>query len=307
MSRSGYPIAALTGLALALLASSLSSAAHAVEIETAVGAVTVAAPPKRIAVFDIAAIDTLDRLGVDIVGLPENLFAPQLAGLKDKAEIVGSLFEPDLEALSALQPDLIIVGGRSSPAIAAVGRVAQSIDMTIGGTDLIADAKARIAAYGALFGKVDEAEAATAELDAAIAAARTASAGKGKALIVMASGPKISVFGEGSRFGWLHSELGLPSAIDSAEAAIHGDAVSFEFIRKVDPDWLIVLDRAAAIGSGEANARATLDNELVAGTTAWRKGQVIYLPAADFYIAAGGARATVRVIDAIADAYARAQ
>ena len=56
---------------------------------------------------------------------------------------------------------------------------------------------------------------------------------------------------------------------------------------------------AAAIGSGDQGARATLDNELVAATTAWRTGQVVYLPAADFYIAAGGASATVRVLDAI--------
>jgi iron complex transport system substrate-binding protein len=50
-----------------------------------------------------------------------------------------------------------------------------------------------------------------------------------------------------------------------------------------------------------------LDNELVAGTTAWKKGQIVYLPAGDFYIAAGGIQAMSRVFTAITEAYAKAQ
>ncbi|TIW39052.1 MAG: iron ABC transporter substrate-binding protein, partial [Mesorhizobium sp.] len=93
--------------------------------------------------------------------------------------------------------------------------------------------------------------------------------------------------------------------VEDVEAATHGEAISFEFLRDANPDWLIVLDRAAAIGSGEQNARATLDNELAAETTAWKKGQVVYMPAADFYIAAGGVQSTMRVLEAIRDAFSQ--
>lgn len=105
----------------------------------------------------------------------------------------------------------------------------------------------------------------------------------------------------------MHSALELPPAVEDVEAATHGEAISFEFLRDANPDWLIVLDRAAAIGSGEQNAMATLDNELVAETTAWKKGQVVYMPAADFYIAAGGIRSTKRVLETIRDAFAQTQ
>lgn len=105
---------------------------------------TVGKTPQTLAVFDIAAVDTLNSLGVKIAGLPDKLYVPELAGLKDGAEIVGTLFEPDLEALSALAPDLIIVGGRSSPQLAATSRIAQSIDMTMEGDDLFAQAKQRL-------------------------------------------------------------------------------------------------------------------------------------------------------------------
>ncbi|MEQ1953987.1 siderophore ABC transporter substrate-binding protein [Mesorhizobium sp. CN2-181] len=293
-----------SALALPALALFLAHAS-AMEIETALGRVDIDTVPKTLAVFDIAAIDTLDSLGVKIAGLPDRLYVPELAGLKDGTDVVGTIFEPDLEALSAVAPDLIIIGGRSSPQLAAASRVAQTIDMTMNGDDLFAQAKQRLAAYGKLTGKEKEAASRAAELDAALAAARGAVKDKGRALILMTSGPKVTAYGRGSRFGWVHSALGLPPAVDDVEAATHGEAVSFEFIREANPDWLIVVDRAAAIGSGEQNARATLDNELVAETTAWKKGQVVYLPAADFYIAAGGVGSMTRVLDTIRTAFSK--
>lgn len=278
--------------------------AQAAEIDTARGKVDVAAAPAKVAVFDIAAVDTLDRLGIKLDGLPSKLYVPELSGLLNTAEPVGDIFEPDLEALNALAPDLIIIGGRSSTKLDAVSKVAPSIDMTMDGDDLLLQARQRTDAYGVLFGREIEAKAALAELDQSVESARKAVAGRGKALIVMTNGPKVSAYGPGSRFGWVHKALDLPAAVADVAAASHGEAVSFEFIREANPDWLLVLDRAAAIGSSEQNAKATLDNELVAQTTAWRKGQVIYLPAADFYIAAGGIQSTNRVLRTIAEAFA---
>lgn len=281
--------------------------AQAAEIVTARGTVTIARSPQKVAVFDIAAIDTLDRIGVKIAGIPEKLYLSQLEPLKQGAEIVGDLFEPDLEALSALGPDLIIVGGRSSTKADAAAKVAQTIDMTMDGDDLVMHAKQRLAAYGTLFGKQAEAAKAASEFDGQINAARLAVAGKGRGLIVMTNGPKVTAYGPGSRFGWVHAALDLPPAVPDVKAANHGEAVSFEFIAKANPDWLLVLDRAAAIGSGEQGAKATLDNELVARTTAWKKGQVVYLPAAEFYIAAGGVQSMQRVMATVAEAFAAAK
>lgn len=290
-----------------LLPFTFAATAFAAEIETARGPVAIEGVPETIAVFDIAALDTLDRLGIRPAGVPDNLYLPELGHLKSSAEVAGTLFEPDLEALSALDPDLIIVGGRSSPQLDAAAQVAQAIDMTLPGADLVSEAKARISAYGTLFGKEEEAKAAASELDAAIAEAKAAAGGKGNALILMTNGPKISAYGPGSRFSWIHSALGVEAAVEDIEAATHGEAVSFEFVRKVDPDWLIVVDRAAAIGSGDQNAKATLDNELIAGTKAWKSGQVIYLPSADVYIAAGGAQAMLRIASAITTAFSAGQ
>lgn len=288
---------------LCLALSLFSTGAHATGINTARGPVEIPAQPKHVAVFDLAALDTLDSLGIKPAGVPEKLYLPQLDHLKSEAEVVGNIFEPDLEALSALAPDLIVLGGRSSPKLDSTARVATSIDMTMDGNDLVEQAKLRLVDYGALFGKQAEAQAIVTELDKVIETTRAAVAGKGNGLIIMTNGPKVTAYGTGSRFGWVHTTLDLPAAVSDMQAATHGEAISFEFIRKANPDWLLVVDRAAAIGSSEQGARATLDNELVAGTKAWQKGQVIYLPAADFYIAAGGIQATTRVLTSIGEAF----
>jgi len=289
----------------ALALSALS--ASAMDVSTARGTVSVEGVPKTIAVYDAAAIDTLNRLGIHPAGVPDKLYVPELEAAKGNAAAVGTLFEPDLEALSALAPDLVIVGSRSAAKAEVTARIAPTLDMTIDGDNLFADAKARLATYGDLFGKAEEAKAAAEELDAKLAAAKAAVAGKGKALIVMTNGPKVSAYGPGSRFGWVHGVLGLPPAMEDIQSATHGEAVSFEFIREANPDWLLVLDRAVAVASSEQAAKVTLDNELVAGTTAWKKGQVVYLPAAEFYIADGGVQSLGRVLAAIADAFSAAK
>lgn len=299
--KSSRLLAALAALAVSALSAS------AMDVVTARGTVTVDGAPKTLAVYDIAAIDTLTRLGVPLAGVPEKLYLPELEAAKTGAAAIGTLFEPDLEALSALAPDLIIVGSRSAAKADVTAKVAPTLDMTVDGDDLLAQSKQRLATYGALFGKKAEADAIAGELDAAVAAAKAAVAGKGKALIVMTNGPKVSAYGPGSRFGWVHAALDLPPALAEIESATHGEAVSFEFIREANPDWLLVLDRAAAVGSNEQGAKATLDNELVAETTAWKKGQVVYLPAADFYIAIGGVQSTERVLAAITEAFSAAK
>lgn len=274
-----------------LFALALSSAAFAedVTVPTAQGDVTVATMPDVIAVLDIAAIDTLQALGVIPDGRPNQLYVDYLADVEEEAEPIGTLFEPNLEALAELGPDLIVIGGRSAGQLESVSQIAPAIDMTIG-TDLISDAKARIAAYGALFGKKTEAAELTAALDEKLAAAQAAGKGQGTALMVMTNGPKMAAYGANSRFGWIFAATGLKEASTGLKGDTHGDAITHEFIAETDPDWLIVLDRSVAVGEEGQSADATLKSPLIEGTKAWKSGQIIYLDPASSYISGGGYR-----------------
>ncbi|WP_141500093.1 ABC transporter substrate-binding protein [Paenibacillus luteus] len=81
-------------------------------IKDAYGDVEVPAAPARIVVLDIGALDNLLELGVKPVGAPSILAPgdPYPAYLKNTEGIenIGSVNEPNLEAIDALKPDLII-------------------------------------------------------------------------------------------------------------------------------------------------------------------------------------------------------
>ena len=302
MIRISRRITLALGLAIATPAAfALPALAADVTIATARGDVTLAAKPATLAVFDIAALDTIAALGVMPAGVPDKLYVDYLAEVGASAAPVGTIFEPNLEALAALGPDLIVIGSRSSTQGEALAPLAPTIDMTIG-ADLVADARARVLAYGSLFGREDKAAELVAALDAKLAAVQAAAAGKGGALILMTNGPKVAAYGKGSRFGWLHSTLNLPEAHENLNPETHGDAVSFEFIAEVNPDWIIVIDRAAAIGE-PASATTTLDNPLVAGTTAGKKGQIVVLSSTPIYIAGGGYRSLMTTLGELLNAF----
>ncbi|RJK98997.1 siderophore ABC transporter substrate-binding protein [Paracoccus aestuarii] len=289
------PLVLATTLATPALAQPLS-------IPTAQGPVTVEANPATIAVYDMAALDTLLALGVMPAATIDPIQVPELARAARSARPVGTLFEPDLEALAALAPDLVIVGGRSSVQLGAVSNVAPAIDMTLG-ADLLADARLRIDGYGALFGREDEARALNAALDDRLERLRDAAQGKGDMLIVMTNGTRMSAYGAQSRFGWIFDATGLEEAVPGLDNANHGQAISHEFIAQADPDWLVVVDRAAAIGETAPDALQTLRSDLVAGTTAWRQDQVVVLDPGQTYISAGGYSALEGTLDRLIAAF----
>ena len=281
--------------------------AAALEVPTARDTASFSQMPQKVVVMDVAALDTIDALGVAPIGVPDKLYVPYLEHLAGKAEPVGSLFEPNYEVINSLQPDLVIVGGRSAKQYEQMASMVPTIDMTIPGTDIVKVARERLEAYGTLFGKQEKAKDLESAFDEKLAEARASVAGKGNGLIILANGPKISAYGATGRFGWLHEAVGLPQAVDTIQEATHGEAISFEFIRDANPDWLLVVDRSAAIGASGATAQATLDNALVHETTAWKNEQIVYLDAANIYIATGGIQSMSHTLDEVIKAFGKAK
>lgn len=284
-------------IALVLITISISATAKPFEIETYRDLTSFEAKPKTIAVFDVSALDTLHALKVPIAGTVSNMFVDYLGDVAKSAKVVGTLFEPDFKALSIMKPDLVIVGGRSSTTFDAISKLSKTIDMTIWGNDLLEQARARTKAYGKIFDKNEAANTLIDKLNRSIDQAKIAAKNKGNALILMTNGPKISAYGPQSRFGWLYSALDIEPVKADIHASNHGDAVSYEFLLKQDPDWLFVIDRTAAIGQKAKGAKATLDNELVHKTKAWKKNQIIYLNSTDIYVATGGIQSLIGIFN----------
>ncbi|QIW16249.1 enterochelin ABC transporter substrate-binding protein [Pasteurellaceae bacterium RH1A] len=271
-------------------AAALTTSAFAkdVTISTARGEVTFAATPSKIAVFDTGSLDTLQALGVKVDGAPDaSKVLPYLKPTFDAAKDVGTMFEPNLEALNELKPDLIIVGTRSAKKYDDVSGIAKAIDMTDNGDKLIESGLKRIDDFGLLFDKEAKAAELRGEIETLFKQTQEAVKGKGNGLIILVNGGKISAFGQGYRLSWIHNDVGVPMVDPNITAAGHGQPVSFEFIQKLNPDWLFVLDRIAAIGQEGKSAKEVLDNDLVRQTNAWKNGNVVYLSAASYLAPAG--------------------
>ena len=71
---------------------------------------TVKTNPKKIVVFDLGVADTIRELGFvgNIVGMPLKTLPTYLKDLPSSIQPTGSMVEPDIEAIAALEPELII-------------------------------------------------------------------------------------------------------------------------------------------------------------------------------------------------------
>ena len=280
-----------------------------VKVQTAHGEAVVPQNPERVAVYDLGAVDTLSKLGVKIGASVDSQNLAYLdAPLKDAVK-AGTLFEPNYEALNAYNPQVIIIGSRMAKDKVSdeLAKLAPTIDMTAQTDNMKESAKARIDAYGRIFGKQTEADALKAEIDKTFADAKAAAQGKGKGLVILVNAGKLSAFGPDSRLGgWIHRDIGVPAVDEAIKEGSHGQPVSFEYIKEKNPDWLFVLDRSAAIGEEGQAAREVLNNPLVAQSTAWKKGQVVYLPP-ETYLAAGGAQELLNAGNLLKDAFSQAK
>ena len=83
------------------------------DIQHASGTTTVVANPKKVVVLDLTRLDTMAALGIDLAGVPESPMPKHLFRFSDKkyTRLLGTLFEPDFEAIHAAEPDLTVVGG----------------------------------------------------------------------------------------------------------------------------------------------------------------------------------------------------
>lgn len=246
--------------------------------------------PQRVVVFDYSALDTLDQLGVPVIAVPQETLPPFLSKYRgDEYANAGTLFEPDYELINSLKPDLIITGDRTAAVYPELDEIAPTVSVSVDMNNYLESIKAQMTNLGAIFGKEAEVAERLADIDASVAEVKELAAANGRnALIVMTSGGEVTAFGPGSRFGIIHTLLGVPPVVEDIEAATHGDAISFEFILEHNPDILFVIDRDSAIGQGTEGAKAVMDNELIQQTKAFANDRIVYLDPATWYLASSG-------------------
>ncbi|QIC47562.1 siderophore ABC transporter substrate-binding protein [Lysinibacillus sphaericus] len=259
--------------------------------------------PEKVVVFDNGFLDTLDALGVNPTAVVQDSLPSYLSKYKDSTYVnAGTLFEPDYEKLSEINPDIIFISGRASAAYAELSKIAPTVYIGVDNKNFLESFKANTELAGKIFGKEKEAADAIAAYEAKVEEVKgKATASEEKALIVLGSEGALSAYGSGSRFGVIHDVFGVKAADENVKVGTHGDNVSFEYVRDTNPDILFVVDRDAVVNeNGESGTKGAIENEIVSATNAVKNGKVFYLDPEVWYLSGGGLQSeTLKVEDVL--------
>lgn len=291
--------------------------------------------PQRVAILDLASLDILDDLGVGdrVVGSADT----SIDYLQDYAnnpdiENLGTIKEADMEAVMACEPDVIFIGARLAASYDELSKIAPVVYLATdnAGKGLVESVRDNATTIASIFGLEDEVADKMAGFDERIAALQQAAEGK-TALVGMCTSGSFNVLGTDGRCSIISDEIGFDNVAVGTDllaasnaggsgrggqgggsgsgggqgvTATHGNESSFETIVSLDPDYIFVMDRDAAIGTDGAQlAQDIMNNELINSTRAAQDGHIVYLEhPAVWYTAEGGIQALDTMLSDLEDA-----
>lgn len=270
-------------------------------IEHNLGSIEIEGQPKRVVVLSYGALDLLDELNVEVVGVVKQLIPEHLSQYQaEQYASLGSLKEPNFEAIYMAKPDLIIAEGRQAEMYSALSDIAPTYMYQIDSADYWTTTQHHWRVMGDVFGQSERVEQMIADVQAQFdAVAKKAQSGEFSALTVMNNGNRISMFGHQSRFSIVYDEFGFhtnESKNVETVAATHGNLISFEYIADAKPDVMFILDRQQAIGAGNNVSKQLFDNALVNNTPAAQHDRIVFLDPAAWYLTAGGYHSTQTMV-----------
>ena len=296
-------IAAIAALGLAACSSGATSSsqsttssaseatqASSVSIEANDGTVDIKLPVTRAASLDNRTFEVLAQWNVPLVAAPKKLIPSTITAYNgDDIADVGMHRDPNLEALVAAEPDLIISGQRFSKFDAQIKELAPDVPLINleprEGKPFNEELIREVTELGEIFGKQDEAKKLVDDFNASIERAKKAYDGSSTVMAVDVSGGNIGYVapGKGRTWGPVFDLLGLKPAleVEGATDSHTGDDISVEAIAEANPAWIFVLDRDAAITKDGSNTPAETvinDNAALQNVAALQNKHVVYAP-----------------------------
>lgn len=273
-----------------------TAAASTLTIEDNHGTEGISLPIEGVAATDNRAFELLDRWGVELVAAPLQLVPFTVTGYTEEGGVanLGSHREPDLEALAAAQPSLIINGQRFAQYYDDI--IALNPDATVveldprDGEPLDQELIRQAETLGEIFGEEEDAAKIVADFESALERAKTAYAAISDQTVmaVNVSGGNIGYIAPsvGRTYGPIFDLVGLTPALEVGNASSdhEGDDINVETIAAANPDLILVMDRDGGTSTrNEADyvpaEQIVSDNEALANVKAVTDGYVYYAPA----------------------------
>lgn len=271
--------------------SSAAEANRTVSVEDNTGSKEVPSPPKRVVALDNRSFEILDEWGITPVAAARQLVPETIPGIGDNDNIVdiGNHREPNLEAIVAADPDVVVSGQRFQKYDGEIAKLvpeATVLDFEPReGKALDEELIRQTEALGDIFGKQDDAKKLVDDFTAARDRAKAAYNPEQTVMALNASGGELGYVapGVGRVWGPIFDMLGLKPAlkVDNATNDHQGDDISVEAIAQSNPDWILVLDRDAGTRSDEGSpaAKTVIDeSQPLKNVTAVKENHVYVAP-----------------------------
>lgn len=272
-------------------ANNVDESAKTVTVTDRNGEVTLPLNPKNVAVLDLSSLEILQELGVEPAGLPKGSLTSYLDKYNDeKYADIGTVKEYDLEKIASLNPEVIIIENRQEEGYDELSKIAPVLFL---GTDTgknMESLERNLKALGTLFDQTEAAEQILADYNSRIEAINSKVTEKNEtALFVMVNEGELSVYGEGSRFGFIYNPVGFAVADETIESSTHGQTITSEYVKEKNPAYIFVMDRGAVVsGTTDKKANEVMENELIKTTDAYKKGHIYYVDSEAWYLGGSG-------------------
>lgn len=264
--------------------------ASSVTIDANDGPVDIKLPVTRAASLDNRTFEVLQQWNVPLVAAPKKLIPTTVTAFNgEEVADVGIHRDPNLEALVAANPDLIISGQRFTKFDTQVKELAPDVPLINleprDGQPFNEELIRQVTDLGKIFDKQSEASKLVDDFNASIERAKKAYDGSSTVMAVDVSGGNIGYVapGKGRTWGPVFDLLGLKPAleVEGSTDSHTGDDISVEAIAEANPAWILVLDRDAAITKDGSNTPAETvinDNAVLSNVDALQNKHVVYAP-----------------------------
>ncbi|MGX1696468.1 siderophore ABC transporter substrate-binding protein [Microbacterium keratanolyticum] len=265
--------------------------ATSVTVEDNNGKHTIDLPLTSVVATDNRTFQTLSDWGIELTAGAIALMGDDVSYKTDSSIIdLGNHREPNLEAVVAAAPQLIINGQRFADyqddfETLAPEAVVLNLDPREG-KPFDEELKRQVTVLGEVFGKQKEAAALVADFEEAIDRAKKAYNSDETVMALITSAGEVGYVAPsaGRTLGPIFDILGLTPALEIPEGSEdhQGDDISVEAIATANPSWILVMDRDAVFAADEPNyvqASEILEkSEALAGVDAVKGGNIVYMP-----------------------------
>lgn len=269
--------------------------------------------PKRVAVMDYGALDTMqslhleDRIVAVSKGQNASFLPERLKAFKDdKYANLGNPGRPNYETLAKAKPEVIFSSFRQAHSktleeMQKAAPQAKIIFVSPHFDNYIQFVEENAMIIGKIFKREKTIHNMSDKLDQKLLETKTV-INEDKVLFLNVDDKDVKAYGSTGRFGgFINETLGIRHADTNMKASSSGAVISYEYLAHTNPDKLFVIDRSK---DGKTNGvPEALKNPVINNVKAVKNNEITLFEANDWFFNEGGLQATMDQLNDVENAF----